>query len=168
VTVSNLTHVGTMTERCLFVKKVFPLECSVSDSMSCATQFGNWPQINYCLSYFRSHTHRSKHWHNIKLLLYELIHRIYLYIFMCTEKCWYPVCRVRTDLVLPNLETDHRLITTFFTSDLIYTSQNIGITLNHSYMNWFIGYICIHSCILKSVDIQCAEFKREHEMINSV
>jgi len=30
--------------------------------------------------------------------------------------------------VLPNLETDHKLITVFFTSALIYTGQNIGIT----------------------------------------
>jgi len=30
--------------------------------------------------------------------------------------------------VPPNLETDHKLITVFFTSDPIYTGQNIGMT----------------------------------------
>jgi len=30
-------------------KKVFPLQGSVPDSVSCSTQFGNWPQINNCL-----------------------------------------------------------------------------------------------------------------------
>lgn len=84
-------------------KKVFPLECSVIDSVSSATQFGKWPQINY-----------------------------------------------------------------FFTSYLTFTGQNIGITYNYSYMNWFIGYIFILACVLNSADIQCAELKQEHELINSV
>lgn len=96
VTVSSLTHVGTKTECCLFVKKVFPLGYSVTDSVSCATQLGNWPQINYCLFYFRSQIHWWKHRHNIKLFLYELSDRIHFYICTCIEQCWHPVCRVQT------------------------------------------------------------------------
>jgi hypothetical protein len=35
-------------------------------------------------------------------------------------------------------------------------------------MNWFRGYIFIVACVLKSANIQCAEFTQEHEVINSV
>lgn len=35
-------------------------------------------------------------------------------------------------------------------------------------MNQFRGYIFIFACVLKSADIQCAEFKQKHEVINSV
>jgi hypothetical protein len=80
---------------CLW-KKLFPLDYSVIDSVSCVTKLGNWPQINYCLFYFRSQIHWWKHQHNIKLFLYELSVRIHFYICTCIEQCWHPVCRVQT------------------------------------------------------------------------